>query len=626
VRGVIHRSGGVRSITSCLTATAFALVGEAFFIAGSFHMGFSSSLNTALSGLSTSQQQIEVVGNNIANVNTTGYKSTSIDFKTQFLQNFSFGSAPTSTDGGTNPLQIGLGVQSGAISTDFNNGAVQTTGQDTNMAIQGGGFFILKQGITQVYTRDGDFQLNNQNQLVSSTGQLVQGYGVDSNNNVVSGVLTNVTIPFGSTVAQATTEIAFAGSNLDSNGAVPTSVAQLNSQPLYLSDGAGGVDLTNPPTGGTLLTNVTDSTGLAQFQVGDVINFTGKVNGAAVPTKTLTVTGTTTLSELESFTQGTLGIDPNAGANGGVATTPGSTLTPVPPTPPATTPAVNTAQLEIAGNPGTANDIALDGNSLSITRSVAGVTTTVTPFTWNKTSAANGESVATTMTAYDSLGNPVNVNLTAVLSSKSTTGTTWQFYATSPDGSGIDAATNNLVGSGTLTFDSGGNLLNTTGSTVTVQRANSGASPTLTFNLDFTGTQALGVTSQLAESSQDGAKPGSLVNFSVGNDGTISGFYNNGLTRTVGQIALATFQNNEGLVSDGNNTYSTGPNSGTAVITTPGTGSAGSVTSGALEGSNVDLSDEFVALISASTAFSASSRVITTSEQLLQALLQAAQG
>jgi flagellar hook protein FlgE len=590
-------------------------------------MGINSSLTTALTGLATSQQQIDVVGNNIANVNTIGYKSTSIDFKTQFLQNFSYGTAPTSTDGGTNPLQIGLGVQSGAISTNFTDGAVQTTGIDTNMAIQGDGFFVLKDGTNQVYTRDGTFQLNNQHQLISSTGQLVQGYGADANGTIIPGVLTNITIPLGTgSIAEATSNVDFDQSNLNASGALPTSVSQINSQPLYLSDGAGGVAAT-PPTNATLLTDVTDASGNAQFQVGDVISFTGTVGTTTAPAKTLTVTASTKLSDLESFTSGTLGIDTAAGANGAVTTTPGSALTAapdptvIPQTVPPTT-LTNAAQLTISGNPGTLNNISLTSNSLTIDRSG----TTTSPMTWTTVSSATGESINTSFTAYDSLGNSVNVGVTAVLASKSSNGSVWQFYANSPSGSATDAATNNLVGAGTLTFDSTGNLIGTTGSTVTIDRANTGANPTLSFNLDFTGTKSLSEPSALAESSSDGAAPGYLVSFTIGNDGIITGSYTNDLTRNVGQVALATFQNDQGLVNDGGNTFSTGPNSGTAVITTPGNLSAGKIVQSSLEGSNVDLSTEFVNLISASTAFSASSRVITTSEQLLQALLQAAQG
>src|SRR3954470_22922070 len=156
-------------------------------------MGITSSLITALSGLSTSQSQIDVVGNNIANVNTIGFKSSRLDFKTQFLENFSFGTAPSTELGGTNPLQIGLGTEAGAVSRNFGDGSLQVTGVNTNLAMQGAGFFILKDVGQQVYTRDGSFLLNGLNQLVSSSGQLVQGFGVDGNFNVIPGVLSNLT-------------------------------------------------------------------------------------------------------------------------------------------------------------------------------------------------------------------------------------------------------------------------------------------------------------------------------------------------------------------------------------------------------------------------------------------------
>src|SRR5689334_21252181 len=113
-------------------------------------MGITSSLQTGLSGLSASQQQIDVVGNNIANVNTVGFKSSRLDFKTQFLQNFSFGSAPNGDLGGTNPLQIGLGASTGSITKDFSDGSLQVTGVPTNLAIQGQGMFVLQDGTKQV--------------------------------------------------------------------------------------------------------------------------------------------------------------------------------------------------------------------------------------------------------------------------------------------------------------------------------------------------------------------------------------------------------------------------------------------------------------------------------------------
>jgi flagellar hook protein FlgE len=574
-------------------------------------MGITSSLVTGLSGLSTAQSQIDVVGNNIANVNTVGFKSSRLDFKTQFLENFSYGSAPSGTLGGTNPLQIGLGTQAGAISRNFGDGSLQVTGVDTNLAVQGNGMFVLQEGSKQVYTRDGSFQLNGLNQLVSGTGQLVQGFGVDTSFNVVPGVLTSLTIPVGSlTVAQATQNANLTG-NLDSAGVIPSTVADLTlNQPMYLSDGAGGVDALNPPTGATALTSVTDAGGAAMFQVGDVIKFSGMRGTQAIKGQTLTVTATTTLSDLQDFMAGTLGIDTAAGANGSVATAPGVSLGG----------AGNSVVLTIDGNPGTTNDLTLASNALNLTRGGS----TLSPFTFTKNGAADGESIATTLQIYDSLGTPVNVNVVATLESKGATGSNWHFYATSPDSIATGANTQTVVGEGTLSYDTSGHLLNAVMPTITIDRVNSGALANLTVTLDFTHTTALsGSNSQLASTFQDGSAPGTLTTFSIGNDGMILGSFSNGLSRKVGQVALATFRNDQGLIDQGSNTFTEGPNSGTAIISAPTQFSAGRIVAGSVELSNVDLSGEFVQLIAASTAFSASSKVITSSNQLLQELLSA---
>jgi flagellar hook protein FlgE len=609
-----------------------------------FMAGITSSLNTALSGLATSQEEIGVVGNNIANVDTVGFKASSLDFKTQFLQNFTFGSAPNGDLGGTNPLQIGLGATSGAITTDFSDGALQATGVDTNLAIQGNGFFVLKQGTQQVYTRDGSFQLNGLNQLVSGTGQLVQGYTVDSNYNVIPGTLTNLTIPVGTaSVAQATTNVNISG-QLDADGVLPTTPAQLYTT-YYQATAPGVVDPTNPPTGATALTALSDSSGNFLYQAGDVItlNATEGTSPSNAPnnsttrstTNTFTVTGSSTLSDLTTFLQGALGINVATNANDGVVATsptgltlpgtPGVNITTGPGTP--GNPPANAAVVSIVGNLGTGNDITLDQNSLTVTHGGV-VQPTTQAFT--KVANADGESAYTTTNVFDSLGNTLNLNVIVSLVSKTSTGTTWQVYATSPDGTGTGAQFSNSIGLGTLTFDGNGNLLNSTTPNVTIDRANTGAIPNLQFSVDFSKVQAQGPTDGVTNdnsslnASADGAIPGVLKTFSIGPDGTIVGAFSNGLNRTVGQVALATFQNNEGLVNEGGNTYVAGPNSGNAIITTPGALSSGSLTAGSLEGSNVDLSTEFVKLISASTAFSASSRVITSANQLLQDLLSAA--
>ncbi len=250
-------------------------------------MGINSALSTGLSGLAANQTQLNVVGNNIANVNTVGYKDQSVNFQTLFSQSFSYGTAPQSPDGGTNPFQIGNGTTQASISRNFSDGSQQVTGVPTDLAIQGDGFFIL-QDSQQVFTRDGAFQLNSQNQLVNGNGLFVQGYGVDANNNIIPGVLGNITIPVGSlTVAKATSNSTFGG-NLNSGGVVATTASDSTlNQPFYLA-GTSGVSST-PPASTDLMTNLTDASNTSYFQVGDVITVQGQQNARNLAAKTFTV-------------------------------------------------------------------------------------------------------------------------------------------------------------------------------------------------------------------------------------------------------------------------------------------------------------------------------------------------
>jgi flagellar hook protein FlgE len=176
-------------------------------------MGLSSALSTALTGLSAAETTIDVVGNNVANANTVGFKSSKAIFSTQFLQTISLGSTPTETRGGTNPRQIGLGTKVAEIATDFSQGTIEVNASPSNLAIQGDGFFIVQgaQG-EQLYTRNGIFKLNSSNQLVTSTGQRLLGYGVNQNFEVQTTALQSIDIPLGAAaVAQATQNVNFAG-------------------------------------------------------------------------------------------------------------------------------------------------------------------------------------------------------------------------------------------------------------------------------------------------------------------------------------------------------------------------------------------------------------------------------
>lgn len=176
-------------------------------------MGLSSVFSTAVTGLNAAETTIDVVGNNIANSNTDGFKASQAIFATQFLQTLSLGSAASGNSGGTNPRQIGLGVQVAAITPDFTQGTLQISSSPSDLAIQGDGLFIVKSGSgEQLYTRNGKFQLNSQHQIVDITGDQLLGYGVDSNFNIQKTTLQPLSIPLGAaSVAQATQNVYLEG-------------------------------------------------------------------------------------------------------------------------------------------------------------------------------------------------------------------------------------------------------------------------------------------------------------------------------------------------------------------------------------------------------------------------------
>ncbi|HWB52765.1 MAG TPA: flagellar hook-basal body complex protein [Tepidisphaeraceae bacterium] len=582
-------------------------------------MGLESALYTGLSGLSVNQQQLSVIGNNIANSNTTAFKSSRVIFTTEAYVTQSPGSPASSNFGGTNPSQTGLGATVGSIEKDFTAGQIQSTGHDTDMAINGDGFFVVQAKDGQQFTRNGAFELNANNQLVTTSGGFVQGYGVDSGFNLVTNSLQNITIPLGAlTTAQQTGNAKFEG-DLDAGGLPATTGSILNSQDITTVGGGA------TPTSTTLLTNLADasSSGTPMFAVGDTLTVQadrGTNGGTALTPLTFTVTATSTLQDLQDFMTQGLQID---------TTVPPPGSSPAPGVSLITGTAPNSIDLSITGNAGTVNALSQIANTPILTSTGSGTPafTTVT--------AATGESAGTTggFLAYDSLGNIVNVNITATLQSTSSNGTIWQFIATSPDNANASTFTpgtpaSAVIGEGTLTFNSSGQLISSTGATVNIDRSGTGAVSPMQVKLDFSQMTALSsaaksgtATSTLTPDSVDGAPIGTLVSFAVGSDGTITGTFNNGVQRTLGQIAIATFSNQQGLVDDGNNMYSAGTSSGQPIISGANTLGAGSIVGDSLEQSNVDLSTEFVNLIMASTGFSASSRVITTSDQLVQDLL-----
>lgn len=565
-------------------------------------MGLTSAMMTGLSGLNTNQIRIDTIGDNVANINTTAFKGNRATFENQFALNLAGGTGPGPTSGGTNPSQLGLGAVLGSIQRSFQPGPIETTGVPTDLAIEGSGFFIVNgPGDRQMFTRDGTFKVDANKNLVTSQGFAVQGYGIDSAFNIVPGALTDLIIPLGTlSTARATSRAGLDG-NLNANGTIATEGSVLATQ--VFQDGGGA-----PVTQATLLTQVYDpaAAGTPIFAAGDVLTLANaRKGGREIPQATFDVTAATTMADLATFLQNNLGIntDPAAGGSPGVRV---STTNP---------PGVGV--LVIEGNVGEDNAIAMDLSTLRSTN-----VNHPTPFAFNQQQAANGESVFTSFIAYDSLGTPVQVDVTMTLDSKSTAGNTWRFYVESR---GDTDATPVLGTTGTLTFDADGRLVATNNNTVQITRQDTGAVSPLQIALDF--SNVTGLTSRdstLVTTTQDGYASGTLSGFSVGTDGVVTGSFSNGLTRALGQVALATFTNPDGLTLGVNNMYAVGPNSGQPVITAPQTLGSGRVLSGALELSNVDLTREFIGLITATTGFSASGRVISTSNDLLNELLMIA--
>ena len=196
-------------------------------------MGLQSAMTTALTGMQASETTIDVVGNNVANSNTVGFKESNVLFATQFLQTQSIGSAPSTSSGGTNPRQVGLGVKVAEIAPDFTQGTIQVSSNPLDLAIQGDGFFIVQGpggGSQQYYTRNGQFKTNANNELTSVSGDRVLGYGVNNDFVIDTNKVIPLTIPLGgSAVAQQTNNVDLVGNLQPAKEGVATTPGILES-------------------------------------------------------------------------------------------------------------------------------------------------------------------------------------------------------------------------------------------------------------------------------------------------------------------------------------------------------------------------------------------------------------
>lgn len=571
-------------------------------------MASTIAMFTGLSGLNANARSLDVTGNNIANVNTTAFKSTRLAFASQFSRNLGLGSAPNGDTGGSNPRQVGLGVTIAGTQRNFGIGSLSATGSQTDMAIGGDGFFIVDRGGSdRLFTRSGAFTSNSERQLITATGERVLGWGIDDNFQVDRSALVPIAIPLGELrIAEATENVRMGGTlNNAESSVVATSGTRIALGAM--------TDTSGPIATTSLVTNLRNLAGNPIAAVGDTLSLdTPKKGGLDLPTRTLEITATTTLQEVMDFFAASLGIQATGANPDGF--TPGVTLDAL------------TGIVTIVGNTGIDNGLGLTPQEIQV-RTPAG-TTASDRFSLTRVAEANGESAFKEFSAFDTLGNEVKVNITLTLVSRGATGSTWRYETNSPGDTDGDPR----IASGTISFDTAGRVIGDGKINVSVNRAAVGAGEPLLFSLDLsrtiaaanpavTGGNTTTPRSTLSTLSRDGSPLGTLTNFAVGADGTIVGSFDNGLTRTIGQVAIAAFANPAGLIDAGQNLFQVGANSGNPNTVVPGEGGTGGIVAGSLELSNVDLSNEFINLILASTGYSASSRVISTSDQLLQQLL-----
>ncbi|WP_298863394.1 flagellar hook-basal body complex protein [uncultured Gimesia sp.] len=558
-------------------------------------MGLTSALNTSLGGLAQNETSIDVLGNNIANAGTNGFKASSVLFTTQLSRTLSVGSRPTTTNGGTNPRQIGLGALSASIRKDFTQGSVTNSTSPSDLAIQGEGFFVLDSPDGQVYSRNGNFELNSQSLLTSQTGFKVQGYGVDDDFNLVTTTLADIEVPLGDlNVAQATKNVELGGALLPT-GTLGTSGAVLTSAALTDAGNANAAI-----TGTTLLTDVEATIGTPLFTVGETISFTPNKGGRSLDPLTLLVGAGTTAADFADLIDRTMGIQNGSGIanDAGTGTQPGVTVT--------------GGTFQIVGTSGTVNDLTITIGNITSNGSTVSL-----PFL--KSQSANGESAITDFIIFDSLGEPVTMKMTSVLESRSSNNTIFRYYLESADDNDGDVA----VSTGTITFDSKGNVTNYTPNTFGVSRVLSAADE-MDVTLDLSAIS--GISSQAAGSTlkltlQDGSDPGTLSSFVIDETGIINGVFDNGIIRTLGQVTLARFANPQGLLEAGNSTFQEGVSSGPPFLVTPGNFGAGTIRAGSIELSNTDVGRNLVDLIVASTNYRGNARVISSVQQLVDELL-----
>ena len=560
------------------------------------------SLYSGVAGLKTHQTRMDVIGNNIANVNTTAYKSSSMTFSELMSQTTQKASGANATTGvgGTNAKQIGLGVKAGAINTAITTqGSAQSTGNPFDIMITGDNFFVVSNGSENFFTRDGSFYVDGAGNLaMTSTGYNVMGWGVDeTTGNIKQDTVTALRIMSAANMTyppEATTKANISGI-LDENDKDVTS-ANGKTVNLNFFDARGysytakftfkqsGGDKTNEYS--MELNKILDSTG-AEIDISK-LKFGNRSQQKMETKVTLNTDAYKWYSKVLKTKDGTTEVANLAD----IFNQDGSLITP---------------QDDAAAQK---QQKALD----AIAKAYGYEGSTDEFLNLYITSTENKDKQ---LTIQDLLGNMMAGKKTDVLPA---------------DGSAITMEGRYFEGT-TVVFNKDTGKLESVGGSTTNLNVNAAFSAlggnfsdvTIDLsectNYDNKGTSTIGATSGDLDGLGTGRRLGDMIGVSIQKDGMIYASYDNGMTKLLGQIATAAFANASGLEKEGDNLYSATLNSGEFDgIGVDITAGGGYMSTGQLEMSNVDLSSEFTEMITTQRGFQANSRIITVSDTLLEEL------
>jgi flagellar hook protein FlgE len=547
-----------------------------------------SSLFAGVSGLQAHQEMLDVVGNNLANINTTGFKSQRTEFADLLYQTIKPGAGTLAAGvSGTDPIQLGVGVQVAGISQSQTQGGLESTGGAFDMAISGTGFFVVNNGTTDLYTRAGAFDVDANNFLIDpTTGFRVQRFGTVGEATATTPGFqvpgdSSIRIPFGTAIPGQETRTVTLQGNLSATALGPLAQT-LTSAQAFTSGGS-------PATGSTLLNSLDDK----QVNYGGTDSLRIQTTTASgTTTTTFGVGATTTLGNVVSqINTQFAGVATASIVNGNIVLTAANT---------GPNPQLNLVISDSPGNTG-----------------VGGwANHTMTTTTVGKTADTLNSSIQ----IFDTQGTAHTLTLTFV---KQAAANTWNMTASIPTSDGT--MTNNTVTGITFNPDGSFNQITGTNPFITFQINGLNVPQTIGFNFgtsrSFNGLTQFGGTSTAAAKNQDGFAPGFLSNVSVGSDGTLNGVFTNGQILPIAQLAIATFNNPAGLNRQGNNFFNLSSSSGLALLGPGLSGGRGSVQQGVLESSNVDVALEFTRLIIAQRGFQVNARTISTSNDILQDLV-----